>query len=83
MSSRALLLFTLLVFSGMGCVFLLGTLLDNFGLLPTLTGLVMSAVMILFYKIGYSDGKNDCLLLSRPKAEQPTARPAQRQDPSP
>lgn len=83
MSSRALLLFTLLVFSGMGVVFLLGTLLNNFGLLPTLTGLVMTAALALFYRIGYSDGKNDSLLQSRPKADKPATHPSQRQDPSP
>lgn len=83
MTSRALLLFTLLIFAGIGVFSLLANLVGNLGFLPTVTGLVMAAALALFYSIGRNDGKNDCLLASRPKANPTAAAPTQRQDPRP
>lgn len=86
MATRALLMFTLLVFAGIGVFSLLAHAFTNFGWANTLMAIIAAAALALFYKMGRDDGKMDCLLQARPKAKStqsavPAAASTQRQEP--
>lgn len=83
MATRALLVFTLLIFAGIGVFALLANAFASFGWVNTLMAIIAAAALALFYKMGRDDGKMDCLLQTRPQANptQPQASSNQRQEP--
>lgn len=54
------------IFAGIGLFWVLSTAIEAFGIYQTLASIVLTLVLGVFYRIGYSDGKHACYMNAKP-----------------